>query len=716
MSPLPASRLRRSRMVDALAAAVITLGGGSVLLAVAFLMVFLVAQCLPLFRGGAARPEPTVPAAAKPLAAVEDEYREHVFLLGDDAVLRAVPGGDLQPLALEGARPPVAQARASAAGTLLAVVDAAGVLQVDEFRTEVEWRGERRRIVPSLRRVLALPLAAPASVLAVAGDAATPRALVSGNSGTLVLAGVGSEARAIRLAVPSPPLVGALAADGREAWLATAQQLSWFSLDADAAAASPEATVPLRATPSAAALVLGDATLLLGDDAGTVAAWQVVTGPVAGSHLLDLAGVFSGGAAVRALAVSQRNKGFAIERDGGLELAYLTGRRILATLPRFPADARAIGFAPRGDGFYAVTGGGEVHRWRLDLPHPEVDLATLFLPVRYEGYTRPSLVWQSTGGSESFEPKLSLVPLLVGTLKGAFYALLFSGPCALAAALYVSQFAGARLRTVAKPVVEMMAAVPSVVIGFLAALFFAPLLQRHVVGTLSLLVLLPVAITAAAVGWEMVPARRRRRVTATGELALVAGVCALAAAASFGAERLVEVRLFGGDFKAWLIAAAGVTFDQRNAVVVGFALGFAVIPIIFTLADDAFTNVPPSLISASLALGATRWQAARTVAIPAASPGLFAAVMTGFGRAVGETMIVLMATGNTPVLSFSPFDGMRTMSACIAVELPEAPFGGTLYRVLILTALLLFLMTFVINTAAVMVANRLRRRFGRLAA
>ena len=184
----------------------------------------------------------------------------------------------------------------------------------------------------------------------------------------------------------------------------------------------------------------------------------------------------------------------------------------------------------------------------------------------------------------------------------------------------------------------------------------------------------------------------------------------------FTFEGAVERTLFGGDFKAWLLASAGITYDERNAMVVGFALGFAVIPIIFTLAEDAFSNVPPSLISASLALGATRWQAARTVAIPAASPGLFAAVMTGFGRAVGETMIVLMATGNTPILSFSPFNGMRTMSACIAVEMPEAPYGGALYRVLILTALLLFLVTFVLNTAAVIVAARLRKRFGRLAA
>jgi phosphate transport system permease protein len=208
----------------------------------------------------------------------------------------------------------------------------------------------------------------------------------------------------------------------------------------------------------------------------------------------------------------------------------------------------------------------------------------------------------------------------------------------------------------------------------------------------------------------------RRQLTAGRELALVAGLMAVGLVLVFAFESTIEQALFGGDMQAWLLARAGVTYDQRNAVVVGFALGFAVIPIIFTLAEDAFSNVPQSLISASLALGATPWQAARTVAIPSASPGLFAAVMTGLGRAVGETMIVLMATGNTPILSLSPFDGMRTMSACIAVELPEAPYGDSLYRVLLLTALLLFAFTFVINTVAVLVAERLRKRFGRLAA
>jgi phosphate transport system permease protein len=157
-----------------------------------------------------------------------------------------------------------------------------------------------------------------------------------------------------------------------------------------------------------------------------------------------------------------------------------------------------------------------------------------------------------------------------------------------------------------------------------------------------------------------------------------------------------------------------MTYDQRNAVVVGLAMGFAVIPIIFAISEDAFSNVPQNLVSGSLALGANRWQTVTRVVLPTASPGIFSAVMIGFGRAVGETMIVLMATGNTPIMDWSPFNGFRTLSANIAVEIPEAPVGGTLYRALFLAALVLFALTFLVNTAAELVRQRLRERYSRL--
>jgi phosphate transport system permease protein len=175
----------------------------------------------------------------------------------------------------------------------------------------------------------------------------------------------------------------------------------------------------------------------------------------------------------------------------------------------------------------------------------------------------------------------------------------------------------------------------------------------------------------------------------------------------------LESWLFNGDFHRYLFTEWGIRYDQRNSLVVGLALGFAVIPVIFTIAEDACSAVPRNLVAASRALGATRWQTAIRLVVPAASPGLFAAVMLGLGRAVGETMIVLMAAGNTPLLDLSGFNGMRTMSAAIAVEIPEAPVGGTLFRVLFLTGTLLFFFTLVLTTAADLVGNYLRRRYAR---
>ena len=155
----------------------------------------------------------------------------------------------------------------------------------------------------------------------------------------------------------------------------------------------------------------------------------------------------------------------------------------------------------------------------------------------------------------------------------------------------------------------------------------------------------------------------------------------------------------------------GVSYEQRNSLVVGVMMGFAVIPIIFTITEDSLSNVPNNLRSASLALGASRWQTAWRVVLPTASAGIFSAAMIGLGRAIGETMIVVMATGNTGVLDINLFNGMRTLSANIAVELPEAPVHGTLYRTLFLGALLLFLFTFAVNTVAEVMRTRLREKY-----
>jgi phosphate transport system permease protein len=277
--------------------------------------------------------------------------------------------------------------------------------------------------------------------------------------------------------------------------------------------------------------------------------------------------------------------------------------------------------------------------------------------------------------------------------------------------VYVSEFMHRRLKAYVKPIVEIMAALPSVVLGFLAGLWLAPLIERIVPGLFLIPLVLPVVVFLALLAWQLVPLGIRGRIRAGSEVFLLLPVVVAGLWLSFTLGGLVDAVLLGGNYRGWLLSALGLTYDQRNSLVVGIAMGFAVIPIIFTIAEDSLANVPGHLRAGSLALGANRWQTAIRIVLPTASPGIFSAIMIGFGRAVGETMIVLMATGNTPVMDWSIFNGFRAMSANIAVELPEAPEQGTLFRVLFLAALLLFCLTFALNTVAELVRLRLRRKY-----
>src|SRR4029453_12909251 len=248
----------------------------------------------------------------------------------------------------------------------------------------------------------------------------------------------------------------------------------------------------------------------------------------------------------------------------------------------------------------------------------------------------------------------------------------------------------------------------------LAGAWRAPRVEKAVPALALMVFVLPAMILLTGWLWTRLPRKFRGRFPLGTEAILFVFVLAAGIGLCFQLSPPFERLAFGGDFQAWLLRATGLGYDQRNAVVVGLAMGFAVIPIIFAIAEDAFSNVPSNLVAGSLALGADRWQTVTRVVLPTASPGIFSAIMIGFGRAVGETMIVLMATGNTPLLSWNPFNGFRTLSANIAVEIPEAPQFGTLYRVLFLAALLLFIVTFAVNTAAEMVRQRLRNRYARL--
>lgn len=225
-------------------------------------------------------------------------------------------------------------------------------------------------------------------------------------------------------------------------------------------------------------------------------------------------------------------------------------------------------------------------------------------------------VWQPV----SSEPKYGIMPLILGTAKTTFLAILIAAPLAILAAIYTAFFAPRRLREIMKPIIELIAGFPSVVVGFFCLMLVADFVQS-----------------------------------------------------TFG----VEYRL--------------------NAIVGGIGLAIAIVPVIFTITEDSLMSVPKSYREASLALGATEWQTAFKVMLPAALPGVVAAVLLGVGRAFGETMIALMATGNAAVYSASMIEPVRTLAATIGAEMGEVIWGSLHYNLLFMLGVLLFLVSFIIN-------------------
>jgi len=465
---------------------------------------------------------------------------------------------------------------------------------------------------------------------------------------------------------------------------------------------------------TALAYLIGDRSLVIGTSTGDVSVWMPV--PLANeSNVTRLQAIHhfaSHPAAVTDISPSQRDKGFVTtDAAGNLSVHYSTSEQTLLRLPGNGTPVQSAMFAPKANGAIVLDQRGQLRAYAIHNPHPEITFASLFLPVWYEGYDRPAQVWQSSGATDDFEAKFGLTPLIFGTLKGTLYALLLAVPLAVLAAIYTSMFMHPDYRAKIKPVIEIMAALPTVVLGFLAGLWMAPLLERIFPAIVAMFLVVPLSVIVATLGWQFVPAHARNRLRPGAELVLLIPIIVVAMILCLSLNQWFEWALFGSNYKEWLASVFGLRYDQRNALVVGFAMGFAIIPIIFSISEEALSNVPKNLIAGSLALGATRWQTLARLVFISASPGIFSALMIGFGRAVGETMIVLMATGNTPIMDWSLFNGFRTLSANIAVEIPEAPYGGSLYRTLFLAALLLFVMTFVLNTGAEIIRQRLRKKY-----
>jgi phosphate transport system permease protein len=741
--PLIVSRARTARRIlaDHWASRLVVVGGLVIIASILAILVVIVAEVYPLFVPPTARLERAsiggAPAGQSPVGSLGvDEYRElayQVLSSGQLEITDLKHGGASTRVPIPGlADATVTSVRPAGPGQYLIATSDGRAIPL-EMKYEVAFKNGVRGVKadPTFGAPLVLDPERRRAIRDVAG--ATP------GSGPVTVAQVGPTDLVVQSVVEKKALIGdarreeslaplpvkaegaltALALDRRGddlfAGTSRGQLLRYDLRDKGSPRLAEAADVSSRpgAGVSSLGFLNGDRTLVVGDQAGGVSTWQVVAPPTGGEPRLTLIHRFEAHAEpVVSITASARDKGFATaDRSGQVRVHYGTSGRTLLTLRADAGAVRSIVFAPKADAVLAADGRGRISEWALQNPHPEITWATLFGKVWYEGYAKPEYVWQSTGGTDDFEAKLSLTPLVFGTIKGTAYALLFAVPLALLAALYVSEFMHPSLKAVVKPVVEVMAALPSVVLGFLAGLWLAPMIERVVPGLFLLPLVETACILTALLLWRLVPTSVRSRLRPGGEFLLLMPVVVLGLWAAFSLGGLVEATLLGGNYRGWLYSALGLTYDQRNSLVVGVAMGFAVIPIIFTIAEDSLGNVPQHLRAGSLALGATRWQTALRIVLPTGSPGIFSAVMIGFGRAVGETMIVLMATGNTPVMDWSIFNGFRALSANIAVELPEAPEQGTLFRVLFLAAFLLFCLTFAINTVAELVRLRLRQRY-----
>jgi phosphate transport system permease protein len=548
---------------------------------------------------------------------------------------------------------------------------------------------------------------------------------------------------------------------------------------------------------SASAMALGSQTLLTGDDTGTISGWSVVGTP---ARLVKRLSRRVGDAPVRTIRPGDRDRTVVVGLADGSAVMFNQGsrKRIVSVAPEGFGEIVAAGASADSSSLVVIDDAGQVSVTGVEPGHVESSFGALFGKMPYEGYDEPTFVYQSTGDA-SAEPKYSLVPLIWGTIKATVVAMLFAAPLAVLAAIYSGEFLSPRVRKYVKPTIELMASLPSVVLGFMAAMVVAPFVRDQLPRVLILAATGPIAVVLAAHAWRMIPRNRRLRWGAAGQfgaiiLATLAGVLLAIPAGSWieaglfptgeggGSIRGWLERDHGGPMPGWVLAVlplvVGVVllidatllnpawrrvssnagdrhehlgpnlvelgrllvnlmvsvlgalaiatalsglgldprdsifgpFSQRNTLVVGLIMGIAVIPIIYTISEDAIRSVPVSLRSASLGVGATPWQTAVRVVLPVAASGIFSAIMVGLGRAVGETMIVLMATGNTPEMTMNIFSGFRTLAANIAVELPEAPRASTHYRVLFLCGLVLFVMTLLINTSAELVRQHFRKK------
>ena len=736
------SRERWRLLKDRLFAAVMAIGGIAVIVAILLIFFYLLYVVLPLFSAATVKPTSGFEQRPAPTALIAlDEYAETGFSLTSDGryqFFKALDGSPIESGALAPAAAGVVSAVAAGdpVSHVFVAGTAAGKVVIAQVNYEVRFDGQTRVITPKL----GYPFGAEARRATAAGDAVR---LITGQvadeEATVVVVSAQGKVVLVNAAKQTSMLdesttveftrteldidgskVSHVALDNQQRELFVASSdgvLSYFDVRNKTKPQLIDRASVIGAAQriTAMSFLSGGISLVIGDDLGNLSQWFPVRDQHNNSQLRRVRKFEPLPAGVTAIAPEYFRKGFfAIDAHGNLGLYHATAERHLTTVASGLNDIAAGSFAPRANAAVLVSKAGRVQLYAVDNPHPEVSFKGLWNQIWYENRAHPDYIWQSSSASSDFEPKFSLTPLTFGTLKAAVYSMIFAVPLAVLGAVYTAYFMSAPMRRIVKPSIELMAALPTVILGFLAGLWLAPLVERELLGVLLCIPVVPAFTLLFSYLLSRMPQRVKSIIPDGWEALALVPVVIFAIWANFMFGRALEVLLFDGSVTHWLNVKYGIGYDQRNSLVVAIAIGFAVIPTIFSISEDAVFSVPRHLTMGSLALGATPWQTAIKVVLLTASPGIFSGIMIGMGRAVGETMIVLMATGNTPIMDLSLFQGLRALSANIAVEMPESEVGSSHYRVLFLAAMVLFLVTFIVNTMAELVRQRLRKKYSSL--
>ncbi|ABQ21970.1 ABC transporter permease subunit [Vibrio cholerae] len=716
----------RARLVkDRVVRFAVTCGGVSVLGALVLIFIYLAMVVVPLFGDAKWRGDIAVKTVSTtdPLLMTIGAYGENAFLMSNDGVgqfwsLRSASDQPIQTQSL--GFTPVLWAQTPAAQGWFALVGQDNQVAVVHPQLSHSMTTQGREFTPSLER-LALPEAFRLSEqpLQQFAFALTAEALIFAtydNAQQIQILRLDratqQEISRLSLSVPFSDLSQLLLTpDGKTLYLRTRSELVVALLDKQGYQIREIVDLSegdSRHQVTQLYLLSGAFSLLAVHEDGLVSQWFDVLRD--GQRHLTHIRNFKLASEVQFLLPDTNTKGFySFYRNGTLQSHYTTSEKLVLFERAYQRAPQLVAMS-ENQAYLASYDQGKIQLAQVENRNPEVSFSALWQKVWYESYPEPEFVWQSTAATDDFEAKFSLVPIAFGTLKAAAFAMLFAMPIAVLGAIYTAYFMTPSMRRVVKPTIELMEALPTVIIGFLAGLWFAPFVESHLPAVLALMILLPPSTIVLGFIWSRLPKAWLRRIPSGWHALILIPVLIGISALILSYSGELENALFAGDLRVYL-AQHGIGYDQRNALVVGFAMGFAVIPTIFTIAEDAIFSVPKHLSDGSLALGATPWQTLIYVVLLTASPGIFSAIMMGLGRAVGETMIVLMATGNTPLLDWNIFEGMRTLSATIAVELPESEVQSAHFRILFLAALLLLTFTFAVNSLAEWVRQRLREKY-----